>query len=370
MKYALIYYFNTDNVGDDILSYAAKQFLPKIDYYIDREYMDFFVPDKEEKVTAILNGWYLHNSFSFPPSPYINPLFVGTHFRQDYIFKDYSYLENENCTNYLKKSGSIGCRDSKTYDIMKKIGINSYFSGCLTLTIEPFSDVKKNHNIILTDVPREVENYIKNLFPEKNIITITHFIPMEKRGEDWKLREQKLEKYLKMYQAADLVITTRLHCALPTIALGTKAILICNYNEDWKTRMSDYEKYCTMVSADDILNKKADDIICSPELIHKESIEKLKKKLVDTCNNFIKEAEKEISYDLPKREHYKEQYINRMSYIRKYIYKLHQIISDLSNEQIKNGEILIHYKSIIEKLLLENERLDKTIKQMKANIKE
>lgn len=32
MKYGLIYYRDTDNLGDDILSYAGRRFLPKVDY--------------------------------------------------------------------------------------------------------------------------------------------------------------------------------------------------------------------------------------------------------------------------------------------------------------------------------------------------
>lgn len=36
-KYGLIVFKNTDNIGDDIQSYAQSQFLPHIDYVIDRE---------------------------------------------------------------------------------------------------------------------------------------------------------------------------------------------------------------------------------------------------------------------------------------------------------------------------------------------
>ena len=36
MKYGLVVYKDTDNIGDDILSYAAMRFLPRIDYIIDR----------------------------------------------------------------------------------------------------------------------------------------------------------------------------------------------------------------------------------------------------------------------------------------------------------------------------------------------
>ena len=116
---------------------------------------------------------------------------------------------------------------------------------------------------------------------------------------------------------------------------------------------------------EDILNKKADDIICSPELICEESPDKRKEKLINTCNNFWKDAEKNHSYELPKRKDYIEQYVNRTFYTRKFIYKLYQNMSNLNTEYARTGENLIHYKSIIEKLLHENERLTKIVEQLK-----
>lgn len=56
MKYGVIYYNNTHNLGDDILSYAGKQFLPQVDYYIDREHLDVFIPNEKEYVATIANG--------------------------------------------------------------------------------------------------------------------------------------------------------------------------------------------------------------------------------------------------------------------------------------------------------------------------
>ena len=61
MKYGLLYYKDTDNIGDDIQTYAQKQFLPRIDYLIDRESLNLFVPNEKEKVATIMNAWYLHN---------------------------------------------------------------------------------------------------------------------------------------------------------------------------------------------------------------------------------------------------------------------------------------------------------------------
>ena len=86
--------------------------------------MDVFLPDQKEYVAAILNGWYIHYSFTFPPSPYILPLFVGTHFNCDAtIFGDYSYLDGY-ATEYLNMYEPIGCRDWQTANILgeKEIG--------------------------------------------------------------------------------------------------------------------------------------------------------------------------------------------------------------------------------------------------------
>lgn len=115
MKYGLVYFKGTGNLGDDILSYAGKRFLPRVDYYIDRENMDLFMPGEKEYVAAILNGWYIHFSYTFPPSPYLLPLFVGTHFNRDTtVFGDYSYLDGY-AADYLKAFQPIGCRDKKRW---------------------------------------------------------------------------------------------------------------------------------------------------------------------------------------------------------------------------------------------------------------
>lgn len=94
MKYGLIYYHGTHNLGDDILAYAGKQFLPQVDYYIDREHLDVFIPDSREHVAVIANGWYLHYNYTFQPSPYLYPFFIGIHLSKDQIlFNDYSYID-------------------------------------------------------------------------------------------------------------------------------------------------------------------------------------------------------------------------------------------------------------------------------------
>ena len=37
MKYGLVVFKETTNLGDDIQSYSIKKMLPQVDYYIERE---------------------------------------------------------------------------------------------------------------------------------------------------------------------------------------------------------------------------------------------------------------------------------------------------------------------------------------------
>ncbi len=65
VKYALFSY-STENIGDEIQSIAASRFLPQIDYYINRDYMNDFKPDTDEQIKLIMNGWYSHRPQNFP----------------------------------------------------------------------------------------------------------------------------------------------------------------------------------------------------------------------------------------------------------------------------------------------------------------
>ena len=172
MKYGLMYYKSTDNIGDDIQTYVAMKFLPHIDYYIDRESLSCFVPDKKEYVSMIMNGWFIHNKLAWPPSPYINPLLISMHFK-DLEETDIGdmYLKGIG-GDFLKQYGPVGARDFETIKRLEKNSIDAYFSGCLTLTLEKFSKVKKKKKICLVDVSNEVISKVKdNTNLEIEIIT-------------------------------------------------------------------------------------------------------------------------------------------------------------------------------------------------------
>ena len=162
MKYGLITFKETENIGDDIQSYSAIRFLPQIDYYIEREKMDLFVPKEKEQIVTLMNGWYLHSKLNFPLSPYIYPVFISTHISgyESYGIK-LEYL-NDYSIKQLKMYEPIGCRDTGTEKILTERGINAYISGCLTLSIQADKKVEKEDKICLVDIDKEAEEYIKN----------------------------------------------------------------------------------------------------------------------------------------------------------------------------------------------------------------
>ena len=126
MKYGLLVYPETQNLGDDIQSYAALQFLPRVDYYLDREHLNLFRSQNGEQVAAIMNAWYMNNKFNWPPANAIAPLYVSVHFSQEDYFGINTRFLDDLGGNALQGYGSIGCRDVETFHMLQEKGIQSY----------------------------------------------------------------------------------------------------------------------------------------------------------------------------------------------------------------------------------------------------
>tara|TARA_Y200000002_G_scaffold376712_1_gene381047 strand:- start:382 stop:2397 length:2016 start_codon:yes stop_codon:yes gene_type:complete len=151
-KYAVMW-ASTVNIGDDIQTLAGINFLKKkgiTEYiFIDREKLRDY---NGEPVTLIMNGWFMHDINKFPPSNKITPIFISVHISNEHLIR--------NNINYFKKYQPIGCRDKASVTLFKKYGIDSYFTGCLTLL---FDDVKeKKEGKYLVDVNTKC-NYIPNI---------------------------------------------------------------------------------------------------------------------------------------------------------------------------------------------------------------
>lgn len=272
----LCYSNKYQNIGDYIQSLAANQFM-KSHTYVDRESLDRY---SGEQIKIIMNGWFMHKPKHFPPSSKIKSLFISFHMAPAAQNKMLSPEGME----YLMRHGPIGCRDKDTLDVLLKNKIPAYYSGCLTLTLgKSYSSYRRTDTVYIVDpyVDLKISNVITNLLKnfstifknrhniniiykktkdycyvfgrnsllkwiqasliyityssllDKDILLnaeyISHYI-YSKDYSDEQTKFEYAEELLKKYSEASLVITSRIHCALPCLGLGTPCIFIESSN--------------------------------------------------------------------------------------------------------------------------------------------
>ncbi|MDE7310119.1 MAG: polysaccharide pyruvyl transferase family protein [Eubacterium sp.] len=283
MKFGLMVVDKTDNIGDDIQSYAASRFLPEVSFYIDREKLDAFYGSRDGcQVAVIMNAWYMYQKFHWPPSPYIYPLFVSMHISEnDYYGIGTRFLDGLG-GEFLRQYEPIGARDWTTQAILEKKGIKSYISGCLTLTLDKFEDINKTNIVYLVDIEEKDKRILQEQFPEEEYVEITHDVTYFHVG--YEERMQKVEELLKKYQGAKCVITSRLHCALPCLALETPVLLV--YKEEYKGRMETYLQHLHVTTSQEIKNNEIGFNIKNPP-VNKMNYKTVRDNLKKVCMDFV-----------------------------------------------------------------------------------
>lgn len=365
-KYGIIVFNKTKNIGDDIQSYAALKRLPKVDYFIERERLNEFISTDKSTVKTIMNGWFLHNRISFPPSKYIDPLYVSCHFSSlnDGFGITTEYIEDY-VSDYMKIYQPIGCRDKSTEKMLKESNINSYLSYCLTLTIPKFEDVKRKNEILLVDTPSDITNKVKEEKDSTTIVKeITHELDVKKNFKlSYEKRMENVEKLLKKYQGAKFVVTTRLHCALPCLALGTPVLLIFDdESDDILNRIGDYRKLLNYCSRKEFLEKNLDEVIA--QKARTEHLE-IAKKLEETVAEFIESPTRKniFEYDLIKNNHHMNKLLEvHEEHAREFTEKYWKQNKDLINMTYAKEYWEKEYKDLMEKYQMELNKNNNTRK--------
>jgi Polysaccharide pyruvyl transferase. len=294
MKFGVIVYETTENIGDDIQSYAAMQFLPQIDYFIDREHMNTFQTENDEPVAVIMNGWYMHNKYNFPPSQIIYPYLTSMHIAtNDYHFHNSIRFLDGIGGDFLRTFAPVGARDLHTVEVFKKMNIPAYFSGCLTLTLPKQKIIEKQKKYIcLVDLTPEVEKKIIETLNCSDIDIKIMTMERSKLRTDWEKnytsKKNEIENLLSIYQNAKCVITSRLHVSLPCLAMETPVLTIYNPKDPRFLGLTDY---LNIVSPDDFLSNNYNfNFVNSTK--NKTNHLEIKKTLTDQCNKYVETAKK------------------------------------------------------------------------------
>jgi hypothetical protein len=219
MKYATLSFSQSGNVGDHVQSIAIERLLPRLDTHLDRSFLA--TSSTKDPTLLVLNCWFSNCTTTFPPAQGIKPIFYGFHIHEE--------IKGEFLTptsiDYLKKHQPIGCRDHGTAKMLKEAGIETFYSRCLTLTLPRRAFPPKAGKIIAVDaydIP--MPSSIK-----KSAIHISHIVPVVLSEESKRSIASELLKYYS--DNASLIITTKLHCALPCAAMGIPVVFFGDVND-------------------------------------------------------------------------------------------------------------------------------------------
>lgn len=291
MKYGVLLNKNNLNLGDDIQAYGTARFYPSLDYFIDREHINNFQSENNEPVAVIMNAWYMWEKWHWPPARCIVPHFVGFHYADHKLAVQpgsplsYEALEGLG-GEYLKAYGPIGCRDYFTRDRLQELGIDSYFSGCITLTLPKMPERKpEKEYICIVDADKRVRKKLKELLKDSGyeLKFMTHNGSRDS-DRSWEARKQVVEELLTTYRNAHLVITKRLHCALPSLSQGTPVLLIKGMDDD--IRFSPYYDLLHYINTTDFLNDNYTfDFANPPE--NKPEYQAIAEQLTKSCQDFV-----------------------------------------------------------------------------------
>lgn len=211
------------NLGDDIQNLATRRFLPSLDAFVPRESLH----EAREPLHIILNGWFCHFPERWPPSPRLSPLLVSMHISPLPSAPGRALTAAEAFTRppvsaYLRQYGPVGTRDLETETLLKRAGIPAYFSGCMTLTL-PRPDVPRADDlVVVNEIPAPALARLRQT-TGKRLFRTWHGNFADTDPAERLLRAQEL---LDLYARASCVVTSRLHCALPCLAIGTPVLLV------------------------------------------------------------------------------------------------------------------------------------------------
>ena len=263
--------FGLFNIGDYIQSLAAMQFLDAgACIFVNRERLDTGI---REPARIILNGWFMHEPEHWPPAPCFIPLLISFHANASVLD---AILSPEGIA-YLRTHGPVGCRDHGTLRALRSAGVEAYFSGCLTLTlgdshgaqpktrgalfVDPYMEYDRRpgglfrtflhalRHPVATDRiagKREGRRGIRSLRRaaaflavygsvfETELLMTAGYLTHEMREKDFTTEEQKLDRareLLRAYSGASLVVTSRIHCALPCLGMNTRVMYVNNTDQ-------------------------------------------------------------------------------------------------------------------------------------------
>ena len=230
MKYLLFKYAyppeNNVNLGDYIQTIAVREALKQINCnekdfnFYDRDALSYY---SGEECVCVMNGWFSH-TLTWMPSSKLRAVYFGTHLND----KMTKYISANEEVKSLLSNYVVGARDIHTKKFLFEQGINSFYSGCLTLTLPRRISNPARHKVFIVDVSDKYYSFIPEKIKKSSVRIFQRSVGLhsgDRLHQDHYYKQA--DDLLKTYRdEASLVITSALHCACPCLALGIPVVFL------------------------------------------------------------------------------------------------------------------------------------------------
>jgi hypothetical protein len=236
--------FDTNNLGDEMQSLAVMSHLSVVDTFVDRDRLADF--QANEDTTIVFNSWFMQGTDFRIPSPRVKPMWHG-------FSAGRTELLDGEWGDYLRANAPIGCRDMDSCKMLQAAGIDAYWTACLTLFMGRALSRPPGppSGVIFLDVPPEAETYIPKPIVDR-ATRLTTF-PGEHGMHDTLGRWSNTARLVQMLANADLVVTRRLHAALPAASFGVPVVAVPDpKHADARFRYSGIDQIIPTVYLDDV----------------------------------------------------------------------------------------------------------------------
>lgn len=235
-KVGVIWVKDSINVGDDVQTIAMTELVKSLHpnceiVYFDRE--SLADTDFSTISHLIVSGWFLKKPSEFPTEiGGVKVLFISFHLTSSKGVP--AEILSEHRLDLWKQHAPIGCRDRGTMRSFQGVGISAYFSGCATLTLKPRAQQKEQPYVLVADPfyyaskgayeRHQVKRLLGKNFPLQIVQVENTDLSRPQKPMDVRFRET--QSLLQKISNAQFVLTSRIHIALPAIAMGTNVVFV------------------------------------------------------------------------------------------------------------------------------------------------
>ena len=242
----------------------------------------------------------------------ITPVFLAVTLSTVDRFMDVDkFLGDSYNREYLTKYGPIGCRDEITYEMFQRNNIPAYINGCMTAAF-PRNTELTGDKVLFVDASRTLLPYLPEMNAEECAYSTQQYYFKEEEVANYKsIFEFVREKYREYIRTARLVITSRLHVALPMAAVGIPVVLA---KDNVDGRFSFIEEYLPIYGKEDYnkINWKPDvvtwestkELLLAHALgrlqnnIDKSELERMEQKLTGLFQTRKRKKEYKVSHEI------------------------------------------------------------------------